>query len=122
MKTKQLKIVIAGVGDAVSPLIDNLSREITNENVKFLKVGFRFGDKNSKVTEIKLTDTLPRLMSPEKIFEHLDNPKYKHHLTKLLATMKASDEFYEMIEGTCLVYHRGFRLVREGKTVMQIDF
>lgn len=120
MKNKQPKIVIVGVGDAVSPLIDNLSHEMTNENVKFVKVGFRFGNKNSKVTEIKLTDTLPRLISPEKIFEHLDNPKHKPHLEKIIAIMKEGDELYEMVEGTCIVFHRGYRLVRDGKIIMQL--
>ena len=51
MKNKQLKIVLVGAGGTISPLIDNLSHEMTNENVKFVKVGFGFGDENSRVTE-----------------------------------------------------------------------
>jgi len=51
MKNKQLKIVVVGAGGTISPLIDNLSHEMTNENVKFVKVGFGFGDENSRVTE-----------------------------------------------------------------------
>lgn len=121
MKNKQIKIAVVGIGNAVSPLIDNLSHEMINDNVKFVKVGFNFKNENSKVTEIKLSDTLPRLISPEKIFEYLDNPKFKPHLEKMIAIMEEGDELYEMIEGTCLVFHRGFRLVREGKIIMQTE-
>jgi hypothetical protein len=116
---KKPKIVVVGVGDGGSNVVDYLTNEITNDSVKFVKVGYHFKNENTKATEITLPNLRATKRSLEQICAHFESNGRVDELAKLMAMVRDGDELYLMISGTCMVSYSGFRLKRDGKIIME---
>jgi hypothetical protein len=117
---KKPKIVVVGVGNGGSRVVDYLSHEITNDSVKFVKVGYYFDNENTNAIEITLPNLRATKRSLKEVCAYLEGKGHVDELAKLMATVRDGDELYLMISGTCIVSYSGFRLKRDGEIIMEL--
>ena len=131
---KKPKIVVVGVGNTGVSVVDLLSKEFNQEDVKLIKVdhynNLKFDqknqyapiEKNPKITDIELTHFSYKKISIEELSVHQDDPVCnKDEILKLLSMVEEGDEIYLMNEQLgCFGGDKfGFKLTRDGQPIMK---
>ena len=125
---KKLKIVVVGIGKTGCVLVDNKSKEVNRDDMKFVRIDWGFDESNPNATDIHLASILPHKTSFEEILEYLEYEGSRKRLLKFLATVQEGDELYKMNRITgCITTAsdtRGIRLKRNGEIIdyVEIDY
>ena len=125
---KKLKIVVVGIGKTGCVLVDNKSKEVNRDDMKFVRIDWGFDESNPNATDIPLPSILPHKTSFEEILEYLEYEGSRKRLLKFLATVQEGDELYKMKRITgCITTAsdtRGIRLKRNGEIIdyVEIDY
>jgi NAD(P)H-nitrite reductase large subunit len=69
---KKLKIVVVGIGKTGCVLVDNKSKEVNRDDMKFVRIDWGFDESNPNATDIRLPSILPHKTSFEEILEYLE--------------------------------------------------
>jgi len=131
---KKRKIVVVGVGNTGVSVVDLLSKELHQEDVKLIKVDYynnlKFDQKNQyapivknpKITDTGLTHFSYKKISIEEVSLYQDNQVCnKDEILKLLSMLEEGDEIYLMNEQLgCFGGDKFcFKLTRDGKTIIK---
>lgn len=125
---KKLKIVVVGVGKTGCVLVDNKSKEVNRDDMKFVRIDSSFDESNPNATDIRLPSILPHKTSFEEILEYLKYEGSRERLLRFLAMVQEGDELYKMKQITGCIRQasdtRGIRLKRNGEIIdyVEIDY
>jgi len=124
---KRPKIAVIGIGNTGASVVDFLSKDLNQENIKLIIVdhynSLKF-DKNPKITNIGLMYFTYKNVSAQDVSLYLDNPVCnKEEILELLSLVQDGDEIYYMSEwlGCLGGNHFQFKITRDEKTIMKTN-